>query len=160
MTRRSLSGFCVMLGQSLISWKCKKQTTVAQSSAEAEYMSMRMANDLCELTWLYNLFRELHFSIPTPIPLYYDNTSDIHIVENPVLHERTKHIELDYHHIRDQVKAGFVQPTYLSTAHQPADLLTKPMFAHRSRYQLSKLGVLNLFKPTNLRESIEETTDT
>lgn len=114
-----------------------------------------MASAVCELTWLYNLLHELHFSIPTPIPLYSDNTSAIHIAENPILHERTKHIELDCHLVRDKVNAGFIVPTYLPTVVQPADLFTKPMPAARASSLLSKLGVLNLFSPTNLREGNE-----
>lgn len=56
-----------------------------------------MANALCEVTWLYNLLQELSFTVPRPILLYYDNTLAIHIAENPVLDERTKHVELDCH---------------------------------------------------------------
>lgn len=154
MTRRSVSGFCVLLGKSLISWKCKKQNTVARSSAEAEYRSM--ASAVCELSWLFHLLKEMHISIPTPIPLYCDNTSALHIAENPVLHERTKHIELDIHLVRDKVKAGFIVPTYLSTHAQPADMFTKPLSAARTSFVQSKLGVLNLFNPTNLREGIKK----
>lgn len=110
------------LGDSLISWKCKKQNTVARSSTEAEYRSV--ATTLCEVTWLYNLLREMHFKIPIPVPMYCDNTSAIHIAKNPILHERTKHIELDCHFFREKVKERLVQPMYLSTAQQPADLLT------------------------------------
>ena len=153
MTRRSLSGYCVMLGNSLISWKCKKQNTVARSSAESEYRSM--ANAVCEVTWLYNLLVELSFSVPKPIPLLCDNTSAIQIAENPILHERTKHIELDCHLVRDKVKQGFIQPTYLSTKQQPADLLTKALSAERLRMLLGKLGVCNYFTSSNLKEGIE-----
>lgn len=153
MTRRSISGYCVMLGDSLLSWKCKKQNTVARSSAEAEYRSM--ANALCEVTWIFNLLTELHFQIPRPIVMYSDSNSAIHIAENPVLHERTKHIELDCHLIRDKVKEGFILPTYLSTFHQPADLLTKALPAHRLKALLLKLGVSNLLSTTNLRGGIK-----
>ncbi|XP_074347144.1 uncharacterized protein LOC141685973 [Apium graveolens] len=152
MTRRSLSGYCVTLGDSLISWKCKKQNAVARSSAEAEYRAL--TTTLCEITWLYNLLKEIHFKIPTPVPMYCDNTSAIHIAENPVLYERTKHIELDCHFIRDKVKEGLVQPVYLSTKQQPVDLLTKPLTAARLTYLLSKLGVRNMFRPANLKEGI------
>lgn len=132
MTRRSFSGFYVLLGDSLISWKCKKQIKVARSSTEAEYRTMATA--LCKVTWLYNILIEIRFFKPTPIPLYCDNTFVLHIAEDPVLHERTKNIELDCHFIRDQVKAGFLQPTYLPNAHQLVDLLTKPMSSHRGHY--------------------------
>lgn len=141
-----------MLGNSLISWKCKKQNTVARSSAEAEYRSM--ANALCEVTWIFNMLTEIKFKIPRPIVLYCDNNSAIHIAENPVLHERTKHIELDCHLIRDKVKEGFILPTYLASLQQPADLLTKALPSHSLKYLLSKLGVVNKFPTTNLREDV------
>lgn len=117
-----------------------------------------MAHAVCEATWLYNILQEMHFKIPTPIPLYCDNTSTISISENPVLHERTKHIELDVHLVRDKVKYGFLLPLYLSTIDQPADLLTKPLTSVRASYLLSKLGVVNIFTPPNLKGGIGNTT--
>lgn len=126
---------------------------MARSSAEAEYRYL--ATTLCEVSWLLNLMNELNFHIPRPIPLYCDNTSTIHIAENPVLHERTKHIKLDCHYIRDKVKEGMVQPLYLSTIHQPADLLTKPLSSARLQFLLRKLGVQNLFRPANLKEVVK-----
>lgn len=135
-----------MLGDSLLSWKCQKQNTIARSSAVAEYRST--ANAICEVTWIFYLLTELHFKIPRPIVLYCDNISAIHLVENQVLHERTKHI-LDCHLIRDKVKEGFILPTYLSTFHQPADLLTKAPPAHRLRLLMHKLGVFNMLSLTN-----------
>lgn len=119
---------------SLISWKCKKQNPVARSSDEAEYRSM--TNAVCEVTWLFNLLSKLHIKVPTPIPLYYGNTSALQIAENPILHERTKHIELDCH-VGDKVLTGFISPTYLPIAIQPADIFTKPMTAARSTLLLS-----------------------
>ncbi|KAL8123449.1 hypothetical protein AgCh_011425 [Apium graveolens] len=149
MTRRSLSGYCVLLGNSLISWKCKKQNTVARPSAESECRSIE--NVVCEATWLHILLQEMHFPVSTPIPLYCDNTSTISIVENPVLNERTKHIEMDVHMVRDKVKAGFIHPLYLSTIDQLADILTKPLTSARTSYLQTKLGVVNIFTPPNLR---------
>ena len=148
---------CLMLGNSLLSWKCKKQNVVSRSSAEAEYRSM--ANALCEVKWIYNLLSELHFKIPRPIPLFCDNTSAIRIAENPVLHERTKHIDLDCHLIRDHVKTGFLQPQYLSTQVQPADLFTKALNTARTQFLLTKLGAMNIFTPPNFRGNIDHNVD-
>ncbi|KAL0443868.1 UNVERIFIED_CONTAM: Retrovirus-related Pol polyprotein from transposon RE2 [Sesamum latifolium] len=107
-SRRPLTGFCVFLGGALVSWKTKKQSTVSRSTAEAEYRSL--AAMVCELKWLSYLLTDFGISPQLPIPLYCDNKAALHILANPVFHERTKHIELDCHLVRDAYKDGFVLP--------------------------------------------------
>ncbi|XP_022032267.1 uncharacterized mitochondrial protein AtMg00810-like [Helianthus annuus] len=92
-SRKSITGFCVFLGNNLVSWKSKKQSTVSRSSAEAEYRSMCAAT--CEIIWISNLLRELQIDSKLPVQLYCDNTAAISIAANPVFHERTKHFEID-----------------------------------------------------------------
>lgn len=92
-TRKSITGYCIFLGSALISWKSKKQNIVSRSTAEAEYRSL--GTTTCELQWISYLARDLHFSIPTSIPLWCDNQAALHIVANPVFHERTKHLDID-----------------------------------------------------------------
>lgn len=133
LTRHFLTGFCITLGNSLSSWKCKTQSTASRSSAEAEYRAM--ADTCCELTWLLALFRELQVTISSPIPFYCDNKSAIHTVNNPVFHERTKHIEIDCHIVRQKITQGIISTAHLHTKEQPADIFTKAL----SSDQLSKL---------------------
>ena len=92
-TRRSITGYVIKFGESLVSWKSKKQQTVSRSSAEAEYRSMTSA--VSEITWLLGLFKELGVNVQLPITIFSDSKSAIQLVANLVLHERTKHIEID-----------------------------------------------------------------
>lgn len=95
ITRRSVTSYVVLLGGSPISWKSKKQTAVARSSLEAEYRAMAQA--AAEVTWLVRLLEELGVTNLKPVTLHCDNQSALHIAKNPIFHERTKHIDIDYH---------------------------------------------------------------
>ncbi|WMV49466.1 hypothetical protein MTR67_042851, partial [Solanum verrucosum] len=100
-----ISYWCfVLLGNSPISWKTKKQQTVSRSSSEAEYRSMTTTT--CELKWLKEILSSVGVTHPTPIRLYCDSQSALHITKNPVFHERTKHIERDCHFLRDEITEG------------------------------------------------------
>ena len=145
-TRRSVTGYIVKFGDSLVSWKSKKQQTVSRSSAEAEYRSM--ASAVAEVTWLIGLFNELNVSIQMPITVWSDSKSAIQLAANPVFHERTKHIEIDCHFIRDKVKTGLIQTEYVHTHQQIADLLTKGLSQAQHLHLLGKLGVLNILHPS------------
>ena len=122
-TRRSLTGYCIFMGTSLISWKTKKQKTVSKSSCKAEYRSL--AATVCELLWISYILRDLKVKFKIPVSLWCDNKSAIHITENPIFHERTKHLDIDCHLVRDQFKLGFVLPKHIPTNEQLADLFTK-----------------------------------
>ncbi|GJX35907.1 ribonuclease H-like domain-containing protein [Tanacetum coccineum] len=100
-THHSTSGYCVFLGDNLLSWSSKYQHTLSHSSAEAEYR--RVSNVVAETAWIRNLLRELQAPLFTATLVYCDNVSDVYMSTNPVQHQRTKHIEIDIHFVRDKV---------------------------------------------------------
>ncbi|KAL4557147.1 hypothetical protein LXL04_035319 [Taraxacum kok-saghyz] len=142
-TRRSVSGFFVTLRGSPISWKSKEQSTVSLLSAEAEYRSMRR---ICsELTWLNRLLAEFEIPNIIPIPLKCDNLAAIYIAKNPVFHERTKHIDIDFHFVREKVLEGLISLSHILTKQQPADVFTKALGGKDQEEALSKLGFVPQF---------------
>nr|GEX25493.1 ribonuclease H-like domain-containing protein [Tanacetum cinerariifolium] len=104
VTRRSTSGDCVFLGDNLLSWSAKRQVTLSRSSAEAEYRGV--ANVVAETAWICNLLRELHTPLFTATLVYCDNVIAVYMSAKPVQHQRTKHIEIDIHFVRDFVASG------------------------------------------------------
>ncbi|CAL1357179.1 unnamed protein product [Linum trigynum] len=136
-TRRSTSGWCVQFGDAFISWRCKKQDKVSKSSTEAEYRAMSEVGS--EVVWLRRLLSDFGISCPLPMDLYVDNTSAIRIAENPVLHDRTKHIEIHVHYIRDLVREGTLRLHHLQTEEQVADLFTKAFSTSRHWFLGNKL---------------------
>ena len=97
--RGSTSGYCTFVGGNLVTWRSKKQNVVARSSAEAEYRAM--THTASEMLWVRSLLRDLGIDVSTPMQMFCDNQAAIFIAKNPVFHERTKHIEVDCHFIRD-----------------------------------------------------------
>ncbi|GJY79554.1 ribonuclease H-like domain-containing protein [Tanacetum coccineum] len=122
-TRRSTSGYCVFLGNNLLSWSSKRQPTLSRPSVEAEYRGV--ANAVAETCWLRNLLRELHTPLSSATLVYCDNVSAVYLSCNPVQHQRTKHIEIDIHFVRDLVVAGQVRVLHVSSRYQFAKIFTK-----------------------------------
>ena len=122
-TRRSTSGYCVFLGDNLVSCSSKRQPTLSKSSAEAEYRGV--ANVVSESCWIRNLLLELHCPVKKATMVYCDNMSAIYLSANPVQHQRTKHIEMDIHFVREKVARGEVRVLHVPSRYQIADIFTK-----------------------------------
>ncbi|GJT82409.1 hypothetical protein Tco_1056751 [Tanacetum coccineum] len=131
--RKSTTGGCQFLGRRLISWQCKKQTIVATSSTEAEYVAA--ASCCAQVLWIQNQLLDYGFNFMNT-KIFIDNQSTICIVKNPVFHQRTKHIEIRHHFIRDANEKNLIQVLKIHTDDNVADLLTKafdgPRFAYLS----------------------------
>ncbi|XP_058221119.1 uncharacterized mitochondrial protein AtMg00810-like [Rhododendron vialii] len=137
--RRSTSGFVVFLGATPVSWSAKKQPTVARSSTEAEYRAM--AQTAADLVWIPQLLTELQVSIAPPHVLWCDNRSAMALASNPVFHACTKHIEIDYHFIREQVLAKKLVLHFIASHAQVANIFTKGLPVSRFVFLKSKLKV-------------------
>jgi hypothetical protein len=138
--RKSTSGMVFYLGCNPISWCSQKQKVVALSSCEAEYISASSA--ACQALWLGRLLADLMMKKEVePVVLRIDNQSAIALCKNPVFHERTKHIEIRYHFIRDCVEAGSIDVQYVCTNEQLADILTKALSRPKFQEMRCKVGV-------------------
>ena len=148
-TRHSTGGFCVYLGSNLVSWSSKKQKTVSRSSAEAEYR--QLAYTAAELSWLRSLYKDLHLNLVPPT-IWCDNISSIALASNPVFHSRTKHLEVDYHYVREKVVRKQLVVSYVCSQDQLADIFTKGLSSSRFQFLVSKLPVVP--PPVRLRGAV------
>ena len=124
--RRSTTGYLFSLNEDggAISWKSRKQPTIALSTCEAEYMALVATTQ--EALFLKTLTKDFGLSSHEPISLYGDNQGAISLVKNPVTHEKSKHIDIKFHFIREKFSAGLIQINHVPTGDNVADLMTKP----------------------------------
>ncbi|CAN1283134.1 Retrovirus-related Pol polyprotein from transposon RE2 [Linum perenne] len=137
--RRSTSAYVTYLGPNIISWSSRKQRTVSRSSTEAEYRALATASS--EILWLTSLLHEIGFPTQQPPTVWCDNIGATYLSRNPVFHSRSKHLEIDFHFVRERVASKHLHVAYISTKDQIADALTKPLPAPRFSYLRLKLNV-------------------
>ncbi|KAL5713478.1 hypothetical protein ACHQM5_015548 [Ranunculus cassubicifolius] len=134
--RHSTGGYCIYLGSNPISWSAKKHRTISRSSTEAEYRQLPYT--AAEISWLRSLFKDLGIHMSTPL-IWCDNISSISLASNPVFHSKMKHLEVDYHYVREKVIHKELQVCYINTKDQVADIFTKGMSSPRFKELSHKL---------------------
>ncbi|XP_016206912.1 uncharacterized protein LOC107647346 [Arachis ipaensis] len=150
--RRSISGYCVFLEPNLVTWCCRKQTTISRSSTEAEFRSLAACEG--ELVWLTNLLTELKIPMKTIPTIFCDNLSIVLLTTNPVQHNRTKHFQLDVQIIREKLKANSLHVIHIPGHEQVADILPRPLSATAFQRLKDKLRVIQ--RPhSSLRGAVE-----
>ncbi|GJZ49753.1 retrovirus-related pol polyprotein from transposon TNT 1-94 [Tanacetum coccineum] len=137
-TRRSTSGSAQLLGDKLVSWSSKKQTSTSISSTEAEYIAM--SGCYAQILWMRSQLSDYGFAY-NHVPLYCDNKSAIALCCNNVQHSRAKHIDIRHHFIREQVEKGVVELYFVRTEYQLADIFTKALPRERFKFILPRLGM-------------------
>lgn len=153
--RKSMGAYCVFFGNSFMSWSSKKQHTVSRSSTESEYRAL--AKLAAEVLWIRSLLQEISYPLNATSVLWCDNLSSQALATNPVLHSRSKHIEIDLHFIRDKIASRVLEVRYVPSSDQLADCLTKSL-SHSSFISFrNKLGVHNHSHPS-LRGNVKSTT--
>ncbi|KAL0641806.1 hypothetical protein Bca4012_102527 [Brassica carinata] len=140
--RKSTTGYCTFIGGNLVTWKSKKQKVVSCSSAEAEYRAMLKLTN--ELVWIKGILKHLEIEQATPMTMHCDNQAAIHIATNSVFHERTKHIEVDCHKVRQMIVLGVILPCYTRSEDQLADVFTKAARQKTMESIHTRLGLIDL----------------
>ncbi|GKD02613.1 putative RNA-directed DNA polymerase [Tanacetum coccineum] len=146
-TRKSVTGYMLFFGNSLVSWKSKKQKTLATSSAEAEYRAM--ASVTCEIVWVLKILKDLEIHNTLLVKKFCANKAAIKIAANPIFYERTKHLEIDMHLVRDKITAGVIESIWIDSQHQLANILTKGLFASQHNLLCSEIKLFDAYQDKN-----------
>ncbi|GKA12191.1 retrovirus-related pol polyprotein from transposon TNT 1-94 [Tanacetum coccineum] len=151
-TRRSTSGSVQLLGDRLVSWSSKRQKSAAISSTKAEYIALSVC--CAQILWIRSQLTDYGIGF-NKIPMYCDNKSDIALCCNNVQHSRSKHIDIRFHFIKDQVENGVVELYFVNTEYQLADIFTKALCRERINFLIDKLGMRS-FTPDTLKQLADE----
>jgi len=141
-----LRTYSIVVGGNLVSWKSKKQSVVSRSTAEAEYRAMALG--VAEMLWLRTLLIELKMDQGGQMKLWCDNNSAISIANNPVQHDRTKHVEIDRFFIKEKLDSGLLELEHVATKEQVADCLTKGLSSLDLTKFCNKMGLIDIFCPS------------
>ena len=144
--RRSTTGYCTFLGGNLVTWRCKKQNVVVRLSTKSEFKAITQG--LCELLWLKIILDDLRIKWDDSMKLNCDNKSAINITHNPIQHDRTKHIEVDRHFIKEKWEEGVMYMSYVPSKHQLANILTKGLNSSMFHDLVFKLGMADIYSLT------------
>ena len=141
MTRKSTSGYLFKLSGRPVTWTSKKQATVSLSTTEAEYIAA--SNAVKEVLWLMQLLNDIDESeqAKKPISIFIDNQSAIKLVKNSEFHNRSKHIDVRYHFIREKFEKGDIVPEYVESENQEADIFTRNLPKAKFEYIRRKIGI-------------------
>ena len=144
--RKSTSGYVFIMSGSAISWRSKKQSSVALSTAEAEYIALSSATQ--EVMWLRQLFSSLlkDYKLSESTTIYEDNQSAICMARNNQSHGRSKHVDIKYHFVREQVEKQTINVVYCESEQMTADILTKGVLNYQFKKLRSKLGMAEMIQ--------------
>ena len=138
--RKSTSGGAFFLGESLVSWISKKQTSISLSTTEVEYIA---ASECCtQIEWMKQTLQDIKVVYENPTVFHCDNTSSISLSKNPVQHSKAKHIPIKYHYLREQAASKNIRLEYIPTQEQVADIFTKPLNRDVFEHLKKKLGII------------------
>lgn len=138
---KSTTGYCFSIGSAIFAWTTSKQDTIAQSTAEAEYMAL--CATATQAIWLKRLGEDLGLCTQVGVPIYCDSQSAIAIGKNPVQHKRTKHMQIKYHKVREYEKNKDIQLQYCKGEEQLADIFTKALGGKLFEKFRDQLGLIN-----------------
>ncbi|GKD02624.1 hypothetical protein Tco_1177598 [Tanacetum coccineum] len=141
VTRRFVTGYAVFLGSCLVSWKSKKQSILAKSSAKAEYRAM--SNVACEIIWILKLLTNLKVEYAITVKMVCDSSASMQIAANPVFHERTKHFEIDLYFLREKINEGIFRTCKVQSRDNVADVLTNGLCFGEHKKFCNELKLVN-----------------